>query len=134
MGGLGGTWLLACGAETPNNPGDPDPASRPGPAGSGARVLLAYFSRAGENYHYGGRRNLKTGNTEILARMIDGTIACDLYRIEAADPYSDDYDDTVARNVREQDADARPAIANPLPSTATTSCCWPAASGTSAHP
>ncbi len=39
----------------------------------------------------------------------------DLHRIEAADPYSDDYDDTVARNKREQDADARPAIANPLP-------------------
>ena len=36
-------------------------------------------------------------------------------RIEAAEPYSADYDDTVARNVREQDADARPRIANPLP-------------------
>lgn len=32
----------------------------------------------------------------------------------AVAPYSDDYDETVARNVREQDADARPAIANPL--------------------
>src|SRR6266542_4000076 len=42
----------------------------------------------------------------------------DLYvhRIEAADPYPDDYDPTVERNVREQQADARPAIANPLTS------------------
>ena len=32
------------------------------------------------------------------------------------DPYPDDYDPTVARNVREQEADARPAIANPLTS------------------
>lgn len=36
-------------------------------------------------------------------------------RIEAAEPYSDEYDDTVARNLREQDADARLVIANPLP-------------------
>lgn len=39
-----------------------------------------------------------------------------MHRIEAAEAYSDDYDATVARNVREQDADARPAIANSLSS------------------
>ena len=79
-------------------------------------MLLAYFSRAGENYHRGGRRNLEVGNTEVLARMIDGLVDADLYRIEAAEPYSDDYDATVARNVEEQNSDARPAIANPLDS------------------
>ncbi|GAB3366372.1 flavodoxin [Modestobacter lapidis] len=78
-------------------------------------VLLAYFSRAGENYYYGGRRTLDVGNTQVVAEMISGLIDCDVYRIEAADPYSDDYDDTVARNVAEQDADARPATAAPLP-------------------
>ncbi len=31
-------------------------------------------------------------------------------------PYSNDYDATVARNVREQEASTRPAIANPLAS------------------
>jgi flavodoxin len=80
------------------------------------RVLLAYFSRAGENYYYGGRIDLEVGNTEVLAGMLSERIDCDVYRIEAADPYSDDYDETVSRNVREQDADARPAIANPLAS------------------
>jgi flavodoxin len=98
---------MACGTE-------PTPASRPSTP-DGARVLLAYFSRAGENYHYGGRRNLEVGNTEVLAGLISDRIACDVHRIEAAEPYSDDYDDTVARNVREQEADARPAIAEPLP-------------------
>jgi hypothetical protein len=44
--------------------------------------------------------------------MIGQLIACDLYRIEAADPYSDDYDATVDRNVREQNDNARPGIAN----------------------
>ena len=87
----------------------------PSPRENG-RILLAYFSRAGENYYYGGRTGLNTGNTEVLARMISKLITCDVHRIEATDPYPDDYDGTVAHNVREQNADARPAIATPLPS------------------
>jgi flavodoxin len=77
------------------------------------RILVAYFSRAGDNYYYGGRRTLEIGNTEVLAGMIGQLIRCDVYRIEAADPYSDDYDATVDRNVREQNENARPGIANP---------------------
>ncbi|MEU6644060.1 flavodoxin [Saccharomonospora sp. NPDC046836] len=104
---VGGGRLTGCGTEAAEVR-----RSRP------VRTLLAYFSRAGENYHYGGRRYLRVGNTEVLAGMIADRIDCDVYRIEAAEPYSDDYDDTVERNVREQDADARPALdltANPLP-------------------
>lgn len=80
------------------------------------RVLLAYFSRPGENYYYGGRRDLEVGSTEVLARMIADRTACDVHRIQAAAPYPAGYDATVARNVREQDDDTRPAIANPLSS------------------
>jgi flavodoxin len=94
------------------NPADDVPASD---AASNS-VLVAYFSRAGENYFYGGRRNLDVGNTEVLAGMISGFLGCDVYRIEAAEPYSEDYEETVERNVQEQNADARPAVANPLPS------------------
>jgi flavodoxin len=104
---------MGCSAETPP---DPSPATPPtSPTVGGVRVLLAYFSRAGENYVYGGRTVLEVGNTEVLAGMIGGRITCDVHRIDAGDPYSDNYDDTVARNVREQQADARPAIVNPLP-------------------
>ncbi|RLP85380.1 flavodoxin [Micromonospora sp. CV4] len=94
-------------------------ASRSAPTSSspsGSRVLLAYFSRAGENYFNGGRRRLTVGNTEVVAGMITRLIGCDVHRIEAADPYPDDYEPTVARNVREQNANARPGIANPLDS------------------
>jgi flavodoxin len=84
-----------------------------GPTSTGSTVLLAYFSRAGENYSYGGRTDLEVGNTEVLAGMIGRLIGCDVHRIEPVDPYPDDYAETVARNVREQGADARPAIANP---------------------
>jgi flavodoxin len=83
----------------------------------GTRVLLACFSRAGENYYYGRRRNLDVGNTEVLARMITNRVDCDTYTIEAADPYPDAYDPAVDRNVQEQQDDARPAIARPLPDT-----------------
>ena len=82
------------------------------PAGE-RRILLAYYSRAGENYYYGGRRILEVGNTEVLAGMIRQLVACDVYPIEAADPYPYSYDATVDRNVREQNDNARPGIANP---------------------
>lgn len=87
----------------------------PGTAGTASRkVLLAYFSRAGENYFNGGRTVLEVGNTKVLAGMIAERVACDVYEIEAVDPYPEGYDETVARNVAEQQADARPAIANPF--------------------
>jgi flavodoxin len=85
------------------------------PAKNPPRILLAFYSRAGENYYYGGRRELKVGNTEVLARMIADLTGCDLHQIHAADPYPDDYDQTVARNVREQQQNAHPAIAGALP-------------------
>ncbi|MEU0484420.1 flavodoxin [Streptosporangium sp. NPDC006013] len=78
-------------------------------------MLLAYFSRPGENYFNGGRRDLEVGNTEVLAQTISRLLRCDVYRIEAADPYPFSYDQTVERNVREQQGDARPVIAKPLP-------------------
>lgn len=93
----------------------PTPKSRQ-PTASISRVLLAYFSRAGENYYYGERTYLDVGNTEVLAGMIGQLIGCDVHRIEPADPYSENYLETVDRNVREQEANARPAILNALTS------------------
>jgi flavodoxin len=115
-GAAAGVPLSACGAGSPSDarPG-PDPGSRPAQA-EGSRILLAYFSRPGENYWNGGRRNLKVGNTEMLARTISARLDCDVHRIEAVDRYPGDYEQTVERNVREQETDARPAIANALPS------------------
>jgi flavodoxin len=100
-----GVPLTACGGRSPDDaPGD------------GGRILLAYFSRPGENYWNGGKRKLRVGNTEVLTGVISARRDCGVHRIEAADPYPEDYDETVQRNVREQNADARPGIANPLDS------------------
>jgi flavodoxin len=122
-GALLGTQLTGCSAPPASSSGSsvsegvtaqlrdtPEPTAAPG-----SRVLLAYFSRAGENYYYGGRTNLEVGNTEIVAEMISSVVAVDVFRIEAADPYPDSYDETVERNVREQNSEARPAIAGALP-------------------
>jgi flavodoxin len=121
--GMGtGVTLGACDSSAPSE-GPADPTRRPSPSGSPSEdarggVLLAYFSRAGENYHYGGRRDLEVGNTQVVAELIGRLTGCDVHRIEPADPYPDDYEETRVRNVREQDDDARPAIANPLPAVA----------------
>ena len=115
LGSAAAGVLSACGADTPRT-ARPDPTRSPARARRGGRILLAYFSRPGENYWNGGRKNLKVGNTEVLARAISARLDCDVHRIEPADPYPADYDETVQRNVREQDTDARPAIANPLAS------------------
>ena len=119
-GAVFGAGASGCGASRtqPVSPptGRDTPTSDNTDRASDRRVLLAYYSRAGENYYYGGRRTLEVGNTEVLAGMIRQLIACDVFQIEATDPYSDDYDATVDRNMREQNDNARPGIANPLAS------------------
>lgn len=118
---LGGGAALALTAAlagcTPTPAPDPTTSERNSmpSANPDHRILLAYFSRPGENYWNGGRRTLDIGNTEVLAGLIGDRLRCDTYRIVAADPYSDRYDPTVQRNVEEQNSDARPVIAGPLP-------------------
>jgi flavodoxin len=115
-----GALLGGCGAPAPSpgavttTPSTPAPAPS-APSASTSKALLAYFSRAGENYYYGDTRVLEVGNTEVVAGMISAAVTVDVLRIEAADPYPDSYRATVERNVREQNAEARPAIAGTLP-------------------
>lgn len=93
---------------------NPEMTPSPQPTTS-AKTLLVYFSRPGENYWEGGRRDLDVGNTKRLAQMVAELIDCDEFEILAADPYPEAYEPTVDRNEREQDQDARPAIAGELP-------------------
>ena len=87
----------------------------PAPESGSNRVLLAYYSRPGENYYYGDRIMLDVGNTQVVADMIAAATSVDVYRIEAADPYPTDYEETVTRNTAEKHTDARPAILHALP-------------------
>jgi flavodoxin len=110
-----GMLLGGCRPSTAPNPAPSRVTPEGDTASSSSKALLVYFSRAGENYYYGGRIDLEVGNTEVVANMIASTIAVDVYRIEAADPYPESYEATVERNKQEQDDQARPAIAGRLP-------------------
>ncbi|WP_327097700.1 hypothetical protein OIE68_02130 [Nocardia vinacea] len=130
-GGLAAALAVssACASDTAGPVASPAPP-KPLPA-RGGRVLLAYFSRAGMNYHYGGRLRLEVGNTQVLAGLISARIGCDVHRIDPVEPYPDDYEATVARNVDEQDSNARPGMRTRWTrSPATTRSSWPAVSGT----
>jgi flavodoxin len=105
------------GGSPTSTPAEPSasPFAEPTRSGARARALLAYFSRAGENYYYGDRIDLEVGNTEVVAGIIADLAEVDVYEITPADPYPEDYEATVRRNVQEQAADARPEIAGSLP-------------------
>lgn len=50
-----------------------------------------YYSRKGENYWNGSVKNLKKGNTEIVAEMIADMIGGDLFEVDTIKPYAADY-------------------------------------------
>ena len=75
-----------------------------------ARELIAYFSRAGENYFSGSYRHIDVGNTEVVAGMIRDVTGADMFRIEMAEPYSDVYDECIAQAKEDQRKGARPEL------------------------
>ena len=56
-----------------------------------AKTLIAFFSRADENYFGGGMRYGKVGNTEIVVNGMKEQISADTFKIEMKDPYSPVY-------------------------------------------
>lgn len=44
--------------------------------------LIAYFSRADENYFSGALRTVEVGNTEIAAKLLCQQVNGDLFKIE----------------------------------------------------
>lgn len=78
-------------------------------------TLVAYFSRAGQNYGNGGVVNLAKGNTEVLAEAIASDLGAPLFKIEAVDAYPVDYYACTDQAKSELRDKARPAIKGPLP-------------------
>lgn len=56
----------------------------------GKNILVAYFSRADENYNVG---TIEKGNTQIIAEYIASEVGADSFHIETVTPYPADYDD-----------------------------------------
>ena len=75
-----------------------------------AKTLIAFFSRADENYFGGAMRYVKTGNTEIVCGLIRDMIPADSFRIEMKTPYSPVYMTCIEEAKRDLRADARPEL------------------------
>ena len=75
-----------------------------------AKTLIAFFSRADENYFGGAMRYVKVGNTEIVVNDMKEMIDADTFKIEMKDPYSPVYMtciDEAKKDLREK---ARPEL------------------------
>ena len=77
------------------------------PASDGANILVAYFSRADENYNVG---TIDKGNTQIVAEFIADEVGADSFHIETVTPYPADYDECCDVAKQELADKARPEI------------------------
>ncbi len=76
------------------------------------KILVAFFSRADENYNVG---YITEGNTQIVAGMIAQETRGELFHVEPAEPYPADYNSCIEVARRELSAGARPAVKGDIP-------------------
>lgn len=74
-------------------------------------ALIAFYSRADENYFGGDLRYIKVGNTQRAAEMIQEAVGGELFQIRQQEPYSADYRTCVDQARRDWQEKARPALA-----------------------
>lgn len=73
--------------------------------------LIAFFSRADENYFGGAYRYITVGNTEKAARMIAAATGGELFKIEQKIPYAADHETCIVEAKRNIQRQARPGLA-----------------------
>ena len=76
-----------------------------------ADILVAYFSRAGENYNVG---VVEKGNTEIVAEMIAQETGSDLFKIQTIEGYPESYEECTDVAKEEKEENARPELSNAI--------------------
>ncbi len=76
------------------------------------KKLIAFYSRADENYVNGEIKTLPVGNTEVAAGMIKELTGADLFKIEQRQPYAKDYNECIAQAQDDQRQNARPELKN----------------------
>lgn len=79
------------------------------------RILIAYFSRKGNNYVNGEIINLAIGNTEVIARKLQELTGSDLFPIETTAAYPEDYRETTEVAKVELRQNARPELTGRVP-------------------
>ena len=75
-----------------------------------SKTLIAFFSRADENYFGGAMRYVKVGNTEIVCGIIKDMIAADCFKLEMKEPYSPVYLTCIDEAKKDLRANARPEL------------------------
>jgi flavodoxin len=80
------------------------------------KTLIAFFSRADENYFGGAYRYIKVGNTEVVANQIRELTGADSFKIEMKKPYAADYNTCIEQAKKDKNAGARPELAEELDS------------------
>jgi flavodoxin len=81
-----------------------------------AKILIAYYSRKGENYVNGSIKNLAKGNTEIVAEFIQKAVGGDLFEIDTVKNYPVGYTECTNVAKIEIQQKARPELKKYLPS------------------
>ena len=79
-----------------------------------AKILIAYYSRKGQNYVSGAIKNLAKGNTEIIAEFIQKSIGGELFEIDTVKDYPVDYTECTEVAKVELQQKARPELKNYL--------------------
>ena len=74
--------------------------------------LVAFYSRADENYFGGTKKYISEGNTKKAAEKIAELTGADLFEIAQEVPYAADYDTCIAEAKRDLKAKARPKVKN----------------------
>lgn len=89
------------------------------------KSLIVFYSRRGDNYAVG---NIKEGNAEHIAKVIERLTGADIYEIEPVKEYSKDYMTCTEEAMAELRKEARPEFKNPIASIAeydTVYLCYP---------
>jgi flavodoxin len=80
------------------------------------KTLIAFFSRADENYFGGAYRYIEVGNTEVVANQIEELTGADSFKIEMKTPYAADYNTCIDQAKKDKNAGARPELVSLLDS------------------
>ena len=80
------------------------------------KTLVAFYSRADENYFGGSYKNLTVGNTEKIANVIIQETKADQFKIEQKVPYAKDYNTCIDQAQKDQRNNARPELKEMLTS------------------
>lgn len=77
-----------------------------------SKILVAYYSRRGQNYVDGSIRSLAKGNNEVVAEKIKAMLGdeVDLFRIDTVEPYPEDYYECIDQAKDEIRRQARPEL------------------------